>query len=199
MLALASACPIRARIKQTRNRDLAKSMRHVSRVKKCDATRVDYFCTQPVQAFAAASPLLLAAHAFEHMCRIVPNPTHAEGDYRVHLFAFNTRQWNSSGILRLDVFFTIANSHQGRPASADAGELLATLAPPVAANALQVAFARRSAERQATAQQAQRLADLTFRAYQQWERQQISHGDAVEGMRRHLGEVIVLHLPLLLY
>jgi len=99
--------------------------------------------------------------------RVVFNPEHAVGDYAVHLFAFNTKHWDSAGIMWLNLSFTVENravegaqSHQ-----------------------------RRQRQRDRNSAIARGFADAAFQIYAQWERRQIAHETAVEGMARHLEEL----------
>ena len=114
--------------------------------------------------------------------RVVFNPEHAVGEYAVRLFAFNTKHWNTTGIVRLTISFHVDNRDD----------------PPMPAHGAQITkgegegaqrHQRRKQEREKNAAITRGFADATFQVYAQWERRQIPHEAAVEGMTRHLEEL----------
>jgi hypothetical protein len=87
----------------------------------------------------------------------------------VHLLAFSTALWNTTGILRFDLRFAVGNI-PARPGD-------------------EQRVAERRHRRDEAKAAARGMADAAFLVYQQWERRQISHAETVDGMKRHLAEV----------
>jgi hypothetical protein len=94
------------------------------------------------------------------------NPDRHVGAYEVHVFAFNTARWDSTGLLRFDLVFTIDNK------------------PVLPGDAQRVAARER--ERGTFLRGAKEMADAAYRMYVKWERRQISHAETVEGMKQSL-------------